>query len=573
MNAFQILEQIMEAIADGRKPSETTAQFRDRKADELQQHFDDKARVAQQEERVAHKQAIKAKKEYEQNPSSETGQNMANTAIKALDKSMATTSAERKADKIKQIKGKIDWRKSMSEALDIMEEILNVVDEDIHSAIDKKYPKESGKNKELHDTVSVAKIDAEEVAKEHELGKRPESAPITDLFNIPAETPEEREYAKKESKWNVRNIKKEFTNNKIGDNKTRSKQFPKSYKDVGVLGEPDAKELETERAARKALGKRKAKMNKNEALSLIEQICDFADNLFELDYEEKQNISPNKITKVKKDKNGEKVEVVSVADELFPYSGSAKEQFNKKVLDKINDMIEGTGSLEDLIQFVRKGVATKKAVHEGKEPNKECEYRKTKWEEATQKYFDTKKKNMDFEGKHPETKKAYDEERKAYANLDKARRDSKKINGPYEALEEIKNVAEGLFKKDERGDLLDDIDTALGSPVKKKLKDIKAKMTGCKETKVHEALDLMEEVISEVSDRVYRIGKNKAADIGNAQEEAAKTAEGEDKEWTKDQVAKRSHQAAVLDDKYERQVAKRAEEEYKKSKVDKSSKK
>jgi hypothetical protein len=55
--------------------------------------------------------------------------------------------------------------------------------------------------------------------------------------------------------------------------------------------------------------------------------------------------------------------------------------------------------------------------------------------------------------------------------------------------------------------LLDDIDTALGSPVKKKLADIRAKMTGCKETKVHEALDLMEEIINEVSDRVYRIGK------------------------------------------------------------------
>ena len=630
MNAFQILEQIMEAIADGRKPSETTAQFRDRKADELQQHFDDKARVAQQEERVAHKQAIKAKKEYKQNPSSETGQNMANTAIKALDKSMATTSAERKADKIKQIKGKIDWRKSMSEALDIMEEILNALDEDIHSAIDKKYPKESGKNKELHRVATQAKFDAEDVAREHAIGKRPKDKEEVkkssglgwDIVDIPMQTPEQVAYDKKAADHDYKQIKKEFTNNKIGDNKTRSKQFPKSYKDVGVLGEPNAKELETERAARKALGKRKAKMNKNEALELMEeiinlldedlfnqirrvhgeprgdnkarqlfdkvraakdadrksvplkgskdneytpkvlrnspfsgkdsknragenktaqnqdgygsrwgengegavkssierhnkkvskthealelmeQICDFADNLFELDYEEKQNISPNKITKVKKDKNGEKVEVVSVADELFPYSGSAKEQFNKKVLDKINDMIEGTGSLEDLIQFVRKGVATKKAVHEAKEPNKECEYRKAKWEEATQKYFDTKKKNMDFEGKHPETKKAYDEERKAYANLDKARRDPKKINGPFEALEEIKNVAEGLFVKDNRGDLLDDIDTALGSPVKKKLKDIKAKMTGCKETKVHEAFDLMEEIINEISDEL-----------------------------------------------------------------------
>ena len=86
-------------------------------------------------------------------------------------------------------------------------------------------------------------------------------------------------------------------------------------------------------------------------------------------------------------------------------------------------------------------------------------------------------------------------------------------------------------------------------------------------------LGIVEEIINEVSDRTYRIRRNKAGDIGSAQEEAAKTAEGEDKEWTKDQAAKRSHQAAVLDDKYERQVAKRAEEEYKKSKIDKFLKK
>ena len=156
----------------------------------------------------------------------------------------------------------------------------------------------------------------------------------------------------------------------------------------------------------------------NEAFSLIEQIVDFADNLFELDLEQKQNISPNKVSRVKKDKNGEKVEVVSVADELFPYEGDAKQQFNQKVLAKINDMIEGTGSLEDLIQFVRKGVAMKKQnAHEG--------------------------------------------------------------------LNEEKNI---FGKETGRGDLLDDVDTTLGSPVKKKLADIKAKMTGCKQKKVHESL-------------------------------------------------------------------------------------
>ena len=101
-----------------------------------------------------------------------------------------------------------------------------------------------------------------------------------------------------------------------------------------------------------------------EAFALMEEILDYVDNIFELDYEEKQNISPNKVSKVKRDKNGEKVEVVSVADELFPKDGDAQHQFNQKVLDKINAMIEGNGSLEDLIQFVRKGVNAKRAAHE-----------------------------------------------------------------------------------------------------------------------------------------------------------------------------------------------------------------
>ena len=103
-----------------------------------------------------------------------------------------------------------------------------------------------------------------------------------------------------------------------------------------------------------------------EALELMEEIVSYADNIFELDIENKQNISPNKISKIKKDKDGKDVEVVSVADELFPHEGTAKQQFDKKILDKINAMIEGTGSLEDLIQFVRKGVQTKKMVHENK---------------------------------------------------------------------------------------------------------------------------------------------------------------------------------------------------------------
>ena len=570
----------------------------------------------------------------------------------------------------------------------------------------------------------------------------------------------------------------------------------------------------------------KAEMRANnkikEAFELMEQICDFADNLFELDYEEKQNISPNKISKVKKGKDGEKVEVVSVADELFPYEGDAKQQFNQKILAKINDMIEGTGTLEDLIQFVRKGVASKKRAHEGYEEaegileairdhvekkrlevahadpledregyiKKVRDYEKLKnayndahgreledaevrasggkdytfrgfkkvsqarhhtkntegedktrerransrqikksifrhytknvgkpevkaYSDPTLKYYNMfsgdggrlgikyhnksdkdkikasierynkklsknesleqaisviesfiaevrdpitrsavgmtlrgKKANYDQHAddaiKYSERakgakgyraqvnrEKAEDAGRKATeANkdlrktrseyLDILRKEkgltnpqahavlNKAIGEAFDLMEEIlmetsyEKKMELLRKREENADQANvnafkDLirGYVVGATPEEKAKaeqdfaksqaknlEAQGKLNKARrlvqnsgKKKVNEALDLMEEIINEVSDRVYRIGKNKAADIGNAQEEAAKTAEGEDKEWTKDQVAKRSHQAAVLDDKYERQVAKRAEEKYKKSRVDKSSKK
>lgn len=89
------------------------------------------------------------------------------------------------------------------------------------------------------------------------------------------------------------------------------------------------------------------------------------DALFEVsgteEDEKKQNV--NKIKREKKvGPEKEPTEIVSVADELFPYEGSAKEQFNQKVIAKINDMIEGKATLEDLIQLVRQ---KKVAVREG----------------------------------------------------------------------------------------------------------------------------------------------------------------------------------------------------------------
>ena len=83
-------------------------------------------------------------------------------------------------------------------------------------------------------------------------------------------------------------------------------------------------------------------------LELIQEAQSILSSLFEVE-------DTNKLRREKKGKNGEEVVVTSVQDELFPYEGNTKEQFNKKVIATINDMIEGKATLEDLIQLVRKG--------------------------------------------------------------------------------------------------------------------------------------------------------------------------------------------------------------------------
>ena len=196
----------------------------------------------------------------------------------------------------------------------------------------------------------------------------------------------------------------------------------------------------------------------NEALDLLEQIYDYAENLFELDYEEKQNISPNKVSKVKKDKDGNEVEVVSVADELFPHEGNAKQQFNQKILDKINDMIEGSGSLEDLIQFVRKGAPIRKTAHES-------------YEEAIR------------------------------------------------LLEAIVSEDKNIFGKETgKGDLLNDVDTALGSPVKKAVSKIK----NSAHESYEEVLSLLEELINEVSYNRLKQAAANSIPLRKAQRDRAK---------------------------------------------------
>lgn len=110
------------------------------------------------------------------------------------------------------------------------------------------------------------------------------------------------------------------------------------------------------------------KINKNESLQehLYHLIESFS-NLFEVEGLGNPAVdvppSQNKIKKDRKTKDG-KVEVVSVEDELFPYDGNKREQYRQKILDTINGMIQGTATLEDLLQIVRQKKAPLKEAME-----------------------------------------------------------------------------------------------------------------------------------------------------------------------------------------------------------------
>ena len=584
MNAYQIMEEIINVV-EGRKEGESTEDMKNRLHKELVLAVDKKA--AEARDKGDHKEWEKQHKK-----------------LGKLDDIQPVYNAYVRAENDK-----------VKEACEIMQEIISTVSEDIHSAIDKdnegsEYTSKGNSKKELHHKAAEGRR-SEEIQYAEEKGK-----PIGKRFN------DEIEYMERRNGEDTKNYK--------GENKTYRKQYPTST-DVRVYNKPS----EFDKAFRVELAKKAGKPVK-EAFSLMEEILSYATNLFELDLENKQNISPNKIRRIKKDKEGEDVEVVSVADELFPYEGNAKEQFNQKVLAKINDMIEGTGSLEDLIQFVRKGVQTKgahEAIAEARDPitrsavgrtlrGKESIYNKHVDDIA--KYSERAKGAKGYRAQVNQ-ERAADAEREAEA----ANKDLRKTRGEYldilrkekglsnpqahavlnkavgEALEEIKKIAEGLFIKDGRGDLLDDIDTGLGSPVKKawanvtntkapsapkasgngeiknkqvsmapkKDKTLMPKQTAKQVYKqaetVKEALGLMEEIINELKDSTLRRGKNIAQSVSDEQEEnIPNVTKAEDLEFVKDDIAKKKHQAAILDNKYENQVVTRA----KKEEVEKKSK-
>ena len=67
---------------------------------------------------------------------------------------------------------------------------------------------------------------------------------------------------------------------------------------------------------------------------IIKEAQSIMQNLFEVEYYGANDVEEekNKIKRQKKDKNGDIVDVVSVEDELFPYEGNAKQQYNQKII-------------------------------------------------------------------------------------------------------------------------------------------------------------------------------------------------------------------------------------------------
>ena len=104
--------------------------------------------------------------------------------------------------------------------------------------------------------------------------------------------------------------------------------------------------------------------------------------------------SQNKIKKDVKTKDG-KAELVSVEDELFPYDGNKREQYRQKILDTINGMIQGTSTLEDLLQIVRQKKAPLKEAMEVLESiiNEKHVFPKKAVEDGNKKYLEADKKN------------------------------------------------------------------------------------------------------------------------------------------------------------------------------------
>lgn len=161
----------------------------------------------------------------------------------------------------------------------------------------------------------------------------------------------------------------------------------------------------------------------------------------------------------------------------------------------------------------------------------------------------------------------------------KIKRDLERQGKFYEALEETFKILE-LF---DRPDLLNDIDTALGSPVKKTFKKILTPKKEKKITKkkvnenfdnfkeisynIEEALSLIEAIINEVSDKKHKYLVDELEDgIKKVEEIKGLAATKADKDNLDGIIVKQKHRLEVSKDKRNKRVTDRKREEYEDSK-------
>ena len=556
MNAFQIMEEIINELND------STIDSMVRKRLQRVEDFDKKFKNSSNPLQLIDK---KYQLENELNRAV-TARDMrkANPEFKEFLKNRLAQYREN-AKAFKEASDKKSNSEMTGEALEIMEDILNIVEgrkegesiEDYKNRLHKELVIDADKKAEA----ALNKGDFKEYSKQHaRLDKLDDIQPVYNAYVRAEKDPKEdttkeemqqyksvRRNAEKSAKTHGYNAKK--LENRSIKAEDEGKERKAEYLYDKANSEWDKETAEQDRAAKAHKKVEELKYGGvKEALEIMEAILDVVTPIFELDYENKQNVNTNKIRKIKKDKDGENVEVVSVADELFPYEGNAKQQFNQKVLAKINDMIEGKGSLEDLIQFVRKYSGNKKVANESteiseavrlleemiNEVSKETRFeaaksslpkREEEFSKVSNELDDlVTKNNYEYTGDNgvakpkgwpygnsktiPEVENKIKEFRKKADRRSHAKdivstegeghdalmaRDTshrsftthqKRKNNAAEALEEIKQVVEGLFVNDGRGDLLNDIDNALGSPVKKTVKGMVKQCTGCKQKKV-----------------------------------------------------------------------------------------
>lgn len=168
----------------------------------------------------------------------------------------------------------------------------------------------------------------------------------------------------------------------------------------------------------------------SDILEQINSLTEQFSNLFEVEGlgDPASDVPPstNKIKKDRKTKDG-KVELVSVEDELFPYDGNKREQYRQKIIDTINAMIQGTATLEDLLQIVRQKKAPLKEAMELMEDLFSTILKQPEEKQGSLVYKYHQAKNKENAGKDTYTQAKEEEKRKSKEEKGQEKTEQRKL--------------------------------------------------------------------------------------------------------------------------------------------------